>query len=599
MMGEAFRQILVQAAQSGTQEGLEALERALSAAEPSDVAAQHLATLGFRFESEDRVGLAAQAYALAARVARSRAPRYRLAAIRARILDLCGRDDFDPVEPLLDDLQQAKTAAEDPGRADPSFVDLGWACEMHGEVERAVRFYLLARIARDHHGGAALTHDGDTFEVKIKNLRRLQFDALLAEGRFDEAIELHKRTGRVHGSAPLAAYEIVGVKALAEAGEASYVEILPGRRIEAPALKFWEPPPPLLSEPGDLDMPPLYLAFLQEAHAFPRSNVVVKGDRVVYDVAAHPRRKDILIQDGVNLDQIMMAAFGRTRALIEIPENAERIEAGLVMFGLQSRNYGHWFSEFVPRMLCYNDPRCPDGIPLCIDDHMPGTHEEILSLLDTRNRPVIKLPPRPVSFGTLGMAPVPAFFPFDMKPRQTFYDTIWPADIFGMIRERILERARERGVLSERNDRRLFISRKAFTQRVLENEQEVADRLRPLGFEVIYPETLSFLEQVALFHSAALVVGSSNSSLNNALFARPGCQILGLIHEDLSFNFRGYTSYVEAGGAQITFLRGKSSARKDNVHAFHANYRVDPKRVTDAVAQLTMRSPALAGCIRT
>ena len=598
-MIEAFRQILIQAAQSGTQEGIEALEPALSAAEPSDVVAQHLATLGFRFEAEDRMGLAAQAYALAARMARTRAPRYRLAAVRARILDLCRRDDFDPVEPLLNELQQAKAAAQDPGQTDLSFIDLGWACEMHGEVERAVRFYLLARVVRDHHGGSALTHDGDTFEVKIKNLRRLQFDALLAQGRFHKAIELHKRTGRVHGSAPLAAYEIVSVKALSETGGASYVEILPGRRIEAPALKFWEPPPPLLSEPGELDMPPLYLAFLQEAHAFPRSNVVVTGDRVVYDVAAHPRRKDILIQDGVNLDQIMMAAFGQTRALIEIPENAVRIETGLMMFGLQSRNYGHWFSEFVPRMLCYNDPRCPDGIPLCIDDHMPGTHEEILTLLDIRNRPVIRLPAKPISFGRLGMAPVPAFFPFDMKPGQTFYDTIWPADVFRMIRGRILERARERGMLSERNDRRLFISRKAFTQRVLENEQEVADRLRPLGFEVIYPETLSFLEQVALFHSAALVVGSSNSSLNNALFSRPGCQILGLIHADLSFNFRGYTSYIESGGAEITFLRGKSSEIKDNVHAFHANYRVDPRAVTDAVALLATRSPAISGRVMT
>ncbi|MDN3573970.1 glycosyltransferase family 61 protein [Methylobacterium longum] len=478
-------------------------------------------------------------------------------------------------------------------------IDLAWQYELSGDVSGAVGCYLLARIVRDQDGGEALTPDGDSLELKIKNLRRLQFYDLLDAGQYDKAIALHERTRHVYGSGPLAAHEVVSVKSLFEAGGASYVEILPGRRITAPRLKFWEPPPPLSSTAGDLDMPPLYLAFVSEAHAFPRSNVVVADKRVVYDVAAHPRRKDILIQDGVNLDQIMMAAFGQTHALIELPENAERIEAGLVMFGLQSRNYGHWFSEFVPRMICYNDPRCPDGIPLCIDDHMPGTHEEILALLDTRNRPVIKLPAKPVSFGKLGMAPVPAFFPFDMKPGQPFYDTIWPADVFRAIRDRILQRARDRGLLSERRDRRLFISRKAFTQRVLENEQEIADRLRPLGFEVIYPETLSFLEQVALFHSAALVVGSSNSSLNNTLFSQEGCQILGLIHEELSFNFRGYTSYVESGGAQITFLRGKSSQRRGNVHAFHANYRVNPNQVTDAVAQLATRSPAISGRIMT
>ncbi len=65
---------------------------------------------------------------------------------------------------------------------------------------------------------------------------------------------------------------------------------------------------------------------------------------------------------------------------------------------------------------------------------------------------------------------------------------------------------------------------------------------------MIYPETMSFLEQVEAFHSSALVVGSSSSALSNALFCRPGCRILGLIHEELSFNFRGYTSFIEAGG---------------------------------------------------
>ncbi len=49
---------------------------------------------------------------------------------------------------------------------------------------------------------------------------------------------------------------------------------------------------------------------------------------MIYDLAAHPRRPDILLQDGVNPDQIMMAAFGDTRALVEVPEDPFRVEAG-------------------------------------------------------------------------------------------------------------------------------------------------------------------------------------------------------------------------------------------------------------------------------
>lgn len=545
---------------------------------------RHLETLAFRLEGDERLGAAAETYDLIAALVPGPRARWTRAAATARLRDLCERGRFAEAEAYIAGLRadaEAPVLIQD-GLA--TLLRLGWAYECRNQPEPCLHCY---RLAYDLNGGDAgvTTEDGDRLSTKVKNLRRLLLDTLLEDGRFDAAIALHAATRHVTGSGPLEAYDIVSVQALAAAGGARVITVLPERRIAAPELRFWEPPPALRSEAGSLDIPAQYLAFLEGARAFPRSNVVIAGGKLVYDLAAHPRRPDILLQDGLNPDQIMTAAFGATRALVEVPEAEHTIAAGLMMFGLQSRNYGHWFCEFVPRMLCYNDPRCPDGIPLCIDDHMPGAHAEILGLLDTRDRPVIALPPRPVAFGLLGMAPVPTFFPFDMKPGRPFYDTVWPADVFGAIRQQILDRARARGALSGRTDRRLFISRKAFTQRALVNEAEIAERLRPLGFEVIYPETLTFLEQVEAFHSAELVVGSSSSALSNALFCRPGCRILGLIHEELSFNFRGYASFIEAGGARILFLRGRTLPRP-GVHAFHVSYTVDPGRVVAAVAAL-------------
>lgn len=545
---------------------------------------RHLGALAFRLEGNDHLGAAADIYDLIGSLVPDNRERWTRAAAIARLRDLCGRGRFDEASTYATRLRAESDAPALIQDGVAILLRLGWEHECRNEPGPCLQCY---RLAYELNGGDAgvTTEDGDRLSSKVKNLRRLRLDVLLEAGRFDEAIALHAETRHVTGSGPLSAYDMVSVKALAAAGGARYTEIRPARRIAAPELRFWEPPPALRSEAGGLDMPAQYLAFLDGSRAFPRSNVVIAGDKLVYDLAAHPRRRDVLLQDGLNPDQIMTAAFGATRALVEAPEDAHAVEAGLMMFGLQSRNYGHWFCEFVPRMLAYNDPRCPDGIPICIDDHMPDSHEEILRLLDTRERPVMKLPPKPVEFGLLGMAPVPAFFPFDMKPGRPFYDTVWPADIFAAVRERILESARERGVLSDRTDRRLFISRKAFTQRALVNEEEIAERLRPLGFEVIYPETMSFLEQVDAFHSAALVVGSSSSALSNALFCRPGCRILGLIHEELAFNFRGYTSYIEVGGARILFLRGRTLHRL-GVHAFHVSYTVDPRKVVAAVAAL-------------
>jgi hypothetical protein len=54
--------------------------------------------------------------------------------------------------------------------------------------------------------------------------------------------------------------------------------------------------------------------------------------------------------------------------------------------------------------------------------------------------------------------------------------------------------------------------------------------------------------------------------------------VIALIHENRSFNFRGYTSMIRSSGADLLFIRGKTVAG-EAVHAFHANYRVAPDLV--------------------
>lgn len=549
---------------------------------------RHLDALAFRLDGSGEPGLAAQAYEMAAALAAPDSGRWTLAAAEAHLRDLCMHTRFAEADGVI-----ARLRAADANRLRPKVVDAlidrAWLLELRGEAEASVQCYRLALELNGCEPGL-VSRDQDPLSKKIKNLRRLQLDALIEADAFEDAIALHETTRRLIGAGPLACYDIVGASALTSRLGVRYTELRPPRPIQEPRLKFVEPPPPLTSEPGDLQAPSQYLALIDDCHAFPRSNLVVQGEHLIYDLAAHPRRSDILLQDGVNPDQIVMAAFGAKQALIEVPEDSLTIEAGLSMFGLQSRNYGHWFCEFVPRMLAYNDSRCPDGIPLCIDDHMPATHEEVVRLLDTRDRPIIKLPPKPVAFGQLGLASVPAFFPFEMKPGRRVYDTIWPADILVDLRKCVLDSARARGALSGHTGRRLFISRKAFAQRQLVNEIEIAEALRPHGFEVITPETMTFLEQVEAFHSADIIVGSSSSALTNGLFCRSDCRILGLIHAHLGFNFRGYTSFIEAGGAQITFLQGQTVSEEG--HAFHANYRVAPNVIIAALELLQHQPPA-------
>lgn len=389
-MRDDFRRILTQANRANGGATLDTIEGTLAALteDRAETAAQHLATLAFRYQGEGSFDLAARAYGLAAQISRARAARYELAAIRTSIVDR-RRQAFDGVEDLLESLRRAKAAAGDRGQDDPSLIHIAWDYELAGDAEGAVRSYLLARIARDTLGGQAITIDGDAIERKIRNLRSLQMTTLAEAGCHEEAQALHERTRTILGLGPVRIYDIVSARQAAAQGEGDYRELVSPRRIAEPEIRFLEGPVALTSVCGTLDAPPQYVARFKDCLTFPRSNIVLQGSRLIYDLAAHPDSGIADIKDGKNADQIMTAVYGGGRALVEEPAEVRILDSGLMMFGLQSRNYGHWLLEFVPRMLWFNDPACPAGCPICIDDHMPETHRQIVELLDRRGRPIL------------------------------------------------------------------------------------------------------------------------------------------------------------------------------------------------------------------
>jgi capsular polysaccharide biosynthesis protein len=73
-----------------------------------------------------------------------------------------------------------------------------------------------------------------------------------------------------------------------------------------------------------------------------------------------------------------------------------------------------------------------------------------------------------------------------------------------------------------------------------EIERAAADR----GFAVVYPETLSWQEQIALFRRARTIAGPSGSGMLNAAFAPAGTRLIDLesVHSTLRQHARTYAS---------------------------------------------------------
>jgi capsular polysaccharide biosynthesis protein len=73
--------------------------------------------------------------------------------------------------------------------------------------------------------------------------------------------------------------------------------------------------------------------------------------------------------------------------------------------------------------------------------------------------------------------------------------------------------------LDEEPSRLLYVSREGGTRRAV-NEAAIFGALKPLGFEFVLPEHLSFTEQVRLFAQARVAVGPHGSNFVNAIFSR-------------------------------------------------------------------------------
>ncbi len=114
---------------------------------------------------------------------------------------------------------------------------------------------------------------------------------------------------------------------------------------------------------------------------------------------------------------------------------------------------------------------------------------------------------------------------------------------------------------------RLSLNRAGWSTRVMTNEAELIERLAGVGFEIVTPEHLSIPEQIAVFASAALVVGPSGSNLYNTMFCHPGTKVIDIQSEPQWIY--SYTGMYASLGLEYGIFVGKSDpddTRKEHRH---------------------------------
>ena len=164
---------------------------------------------------------------------------------------------------------------------------------------------------------------------------------------------------------------------------------------------------------------------------------------------------------------------------------------------------------------------------------------------------------RSVLVRRLWVAPDLSYYPlYDAGTGRFEWDAISVApQRIAPIMEELRRRADARRPLGPAPAARVFLARRSFRHRRLVNDAEIHAEARRNGFQVVYPEDLSFAEQVGLMQRASEIVGLEGSATFLIQFAAPGTRACILSHP-MTEPHSDFHEMFRAVGIGMTVLTG-------------------------------------------
>ena len=266
----------------------------------------------------------------------------------------------------------------------------------------------------------------------------------------------------------------------------------------------------------------------------------------------------------------------------------ESLPVGIAIFGNGSFNYYHWLIEILPA--AFLSQRLGDefqSYPFLV----PEQYEEYSSFRDSlevfrAGRSVVAMrADRQYRIDDLVIIDSPVHGPFNLRAG------IWPevndysqnTSVLTAFREIILNALAVSSTTSEQN---IFLARENTRRNY--NQDELIEIAKSFGFEVVFPENLTFLEQLQLFQSASLVVGASGAAWANMLFCKTGSRGLTWVFPEYR-GFCAYSNLAKIVGLDLEYLFPTADRTiTSSGAAYSAEYRVDPELFQTALNNLVI-----------
>ena len=329
-----------------------------------------------------------------------------------------------------------------------------------------------------------------------------------------------------------------------------------------------------------------YVACFDDTSVRGRSALIKAAGHLLLDVQdGEPNSLD----DEIDWDPAVFHAEGMRIWYIDGNEKDVPMEIGeaFTLLGAHTDFFGHWMFEYLPKYVAARSTGDLPDVPVLIDAHMPASHRESLELLFGKADSIVEVPAfTSVRVGRLWCAPTLSYMPVhDVRNERFRWEAVSasPTRFAGVIKE-LQKQFSLRPPVPQTVGPRVYLARKPFRHRRLTNSDAIQHAARTLGFEIVYPEDLSFSEQATIVQNADVVVAPEGSAIFLCFFARPDSRLCILSHP-WTDALTEYNGLLAPHGVEVVALTGPiTRANHETLH--DSDYEIDEKMFRRVVQKL-------------
>lgn len=311
----------------------------------------------------------------------------------------------------------------------------------------------------------------------------------------------------------------------------------------------------MLFSENDEIFPEVYSAVIDDAHVIPGSTTILTNSDMIFHDLFDPGRQ--LAPEEMNRLFAFENLQRKARLKLSLEVHHELAEAAHFL-DAAAQNYAHWIAEILPRIVMLFKVEANKNIPIWVDEKLPATIWQSLTLAVGPHRKVYVLSPLiSVKVKKLHLISVSGYILFgfwgtiDWKALDGTYSAAALASVRELAIESIIGEQVQKAL-----PRKFFIRRKSSSRRLL-NQEQIEKIVVAEGFSVVCPEELTFLEQVLLFNDTDAIIGPTGAAFANIIFSNPSEKVTNLIAENPDTAYLYWLKLASVAVLTVTYVLGR------------------------------------------